>query len=69
METALTHDEFQRRIADQDRRLGEALRILNDMRGEIPQELLTHVAREFERIADLTIDLSTLITIPAGVRA
>ena len=50
----MTHEELKACIDDQDRRLAEALQALSDMRGSVPEELVVHVAREFERIADLS---------------
>lgn len=66
----MTHEELKACIEDQDRRIAEALRALNEMRGSVPEELVAEVAREFERIADLTPQISQTSSQPTtGLRA
>ena len=66
----MNHDEIKACIEDQDRRLGEALRALNEMRGSVPEELVAQVTREFERIAELVPQVSsTSLTSTTGLRA
>jgi hypothetical protein len=66
----MTHEELKACIEDQDRRLGEALKALNEMRGSVPEELVAEVAREFERISELTPQVSQTSSQPTmGLRA
>ncbi len=65
----MTHDELRHCIEDQDRRLNEAFEALREMRGSVPEELVAQVTREFERITEITPQLTTMSSTPIGLRA
>ena len=66
----MTHEELNAAIEDQNRRLTEALQALSEMRGSVPEELVAEVAREFERIGELTPQISQTSSQPTtGLRA